>query len=193
LLEDKWREGIKHLERRMPSKGEEEVIVLHNLLSELSPEQLHNEYRWLTSQKGTVTPYQYDLVEYYYEQFRKESDTRRIVGMLSKRCVRQMGPTPLEMCLALDFGNPVPILEAIYKATACKNIRELVLDAMRTAFTELPYLPDKRIFAEASRWYEVNKDHIEVNWDYRDYFDIKFYAGPRVGMFKERNGTKVTR
>jgi uncharacterized protein (TIGR03067 family) len=112
-------------------------------------------------------------------------DRNGVVELLSTRCPYGFGDCSLEFALAAlgkkapnKLKDPVMILGEAYAKCQIPEVRRILIWPIRRAFAGhgIEGQDDGKFVKNAMRWYETNKDHLAVNWEYSG----REYNGPVV-------------
>ncbi len=147
--------------------------MLDKALSRDELHQLASSFASLPVDPQRWSDFQSLLLSETTESFLKSGDREGLVLVLSVRCPYWFGSIEIERCLALSsktLKDPITALGDAYSKSTVPETRAAVAAAVRRAFTASGvHGKDDREFVEnAMRWYEGNKDRLEVNPQYRE-------------------------
>lgn len=127
-----------------------------------------------TAEEAPDTFFANELIVFMVKTFVERGDRESLVKLLSARCPDHVDMwTTIEayvVCRGKELTDPVVVFGDAYEQCETPDTRRKLAATIRRAFADLGIkgTDDAEYVKNAMQWYEQQKDHLAVNWGYRD-------------------------
>jgi hypothetical protein len=189
-LKEAWTTQADKLNKKSTDYPAERLNLLIALLDHSPEEQVRWEREQLLANptaEPDLSEYEHTLLESFVVRGVKQRDRELLRRMLSVKCPRFVGATPIELFLTVshsDLPDPLLVLFESYKQAANADARATLYEALShlCGISREGFSSDQDYVSAVEAWYLKNKDRVKYN---PYYHPLSLDAEGRI-LFKEQ-------
>ena len=170
-LKEAWTTRADKLNKTSKDYPAERLDLLSTLLDQSAEGQVRWEMEQLLANptaEPDLSDYEHTLLETFVVRGVKQRDRELLRRVLSVKCPRFVGATPIELFLAVshsDLPDPLLILFESYKKAANADARATLYDAIShlRELSREDFSSDQDYVSAVEAWYLENKDRVKYN------------------------------